>query len=297
MFLLLKRFLAKSDNILGAFDNPESMLGHMKGFSIKVVYVVALFIAALQHAYAARILFVGNSFIGFSKPLLEDFARSSPFGADLLEFEFAGGISLAEHTGRIETLKAIRCQRFDYIVLQDHSQRTLLNPQSFAFGVSALVSMARDSGAQPLLFETWARGIAGNLDNFLFHQSLVSDAYHEIGEKLNVPVIHVGDVWREVRRENVPLFIQLYEPDLIHPTRSGQYAVATSVYRTLYPSDLAWAPSNGLSKGIQSIIRNIAIDLNTIVEQHTNPNNKAVCEVSIDEEQRALCGCSAKGRS
>jgi len=258
------------------------------------VFGFVLFLSVFEDASAARILFVGNSFTGFSMPVLRAFARASPSGTDHLEFQFVGGTNLEAHSLRSETIRAIQCKRFDYIVLQDHSQRTLIAPDSFRVGVSRLVSMAKAGGAQPLLFETWARGRGGTLNSFLFHQSIVSSAYHDIGAELDVPIIHVGDVWRGVHQTNRSLFNALYQSDLIHPTQAGQYAVATSVYRTLYPTDLTWAPSNGIPGHSQRAIRNIAIDLNSPLPSYTNPNSESVCDVSRDVAQRALCGCSAE---
>ena len=262
-------------------------------YSFIILFVLVFFMGMVGNAHAARILFVGNSFTGFSVSVLESFAQVSPFGVDELEFEIVGGTNLQAHTIRPETLETIQCKRFDYIVFQDHSQRTILEPDSFVFGVSTLVSMARANGAQPLLFETWARARGGNLNNFVFDQSIVSSSYEAIGAELDVPVIHVGDVWSEVRRLNSSLFASLYQSDLIHPSLAGQYAVASSVYRTLYPTNLAWAPSQGLPAITQNTIRLSAVSTNTTTAQHANLK-RPVCEVSRNAAQRTLCGCDPK---
>jgi len=124
------------------------------GISFVYILVFTLSMGFCEDVNAARILFIGNSFTGYSIQTLRRFSEMSPYGADELEFQLLSGTTLEAHTTRVKTLQAIQCKRFDYVVLQDHSQQTLNDPQSFAFGVSTFVSMARDNGAQPLLYET-----------------------------------------------------------------------------------------------------------------------------------------------
>lgn len=106
-----------------------------------------------------------------------------------------------------------------------------------------------------------------------------------------MPIIHVGDVWLAVRNANRRLFEKLFRSDLIHPSGSGQYTVAGSVYRTLYPTDLVWAPWDGT---LGHTYRNVTVRINNTQPQYTSPNKRPVCDVSRDDAQRALCGCSSK---
>ncbi len=258
---------------------------------MKFAILTLILISSIGHANAARVLFIGNSFTGFTMATVKRFETISPLGPHQFQFEFVGGITLQGHSSRVETLKAVQCQRFDYVVMQDHSMRTLNARQSFEFEVTRLTEMARESGAQPMLFQTWARGRDGNLNGFLFDQNIVSNAYLDIGSRLNVPVIRIGDAWREVRNTNLSLFNSLYLPDLIHPTPTGEYIAAASIYRAIYPTDLAWLSSFPGDNAQLAGIRGIVNRLNPSGSPYTNPNSESVCDTSRDEEQRDLCGC------
>ncbi len=258
---------------------------------MKFAILTLILISSIGHANAARVLFIGNSFTGYTSTTLKRFATISPLGPHQFQFEFVGGTNLQAHSSREETLKAVQCKRFDYVVMQDHSLRTLIAPESFEFGVTQLTSMARENGAKPMLFQTWARGQAGNLNSFLFHQNIISNAYLDIGSELNVPVIRIGDAWREVRNTNLSLFNSLFLPDLIHPTPTGEYIAAASIYRAIYPTDLAWLSSFPGDNAQLAGIRGIVNRLNPSGSSYTNPNSESVCDTSRDEEQRDLCGC------
>jgi len=261
---------------------------------MKFIVFSLMFFLSIGHASAARVLFIGNSFTGFTSASVKRFATVSPLGPHQFEFQFVGGTNLQAHSTREETIKAVQCKRFDYVVLQDHSLRTLIAPGSFEFGVTQLSDMARKAGAKPLLFETWARGQGGNLDSFLFHQNIVSSAYHDIGAKLNIPVIHIGDAWRQIRNTNLGLFNSLFQSDLIHPTSTGEYVAAASIYRAIYSTDLSWLASFPGENAQLAGIRGLVNGLNPTTATHVNPNTKSVCDVSKDDVQRGLCGCGPR---
>jgi len=208
--------------------------------------------------YASKVLFIGNSFIGFSQPTLEQFAALNPLGDNEFGYEFSGGISLLEHTRRASTLARIKRGEWDYVVIQDHSLQTLRDPQGFACAVEMLVELIRQGGAEPILFMTWARLENGH---YADHQAIISASYRDIGQRLKVPVAQVGEVWFDMYRNNPRVFDRMFKPDGIHQTELGSYAVAASIFRVMYDDQLNWARSLS-SDSDGSIVHASAVRLN-----------------------------------
>lgn len=241
---------------------------------------------------ASRVLFIGNSYTGFSKSALQEFEAANPNHEDEFGFQFVGGTNLEAHTTREETLRALQCNRYDYVVLQDHSLRVFVDANSFRYGIKTLADLARASGAEPVLFETWARGRQGSFHNYVSDQTAVSNSYHQAGEDFGIHVMHVGDVWLSVFQSNRPLFNELYQDDAIHQARPGTYVVAASTYSVFNRPQLSSAPSLSLSAHSRSIFRGFSQNLNSEVAPHTNPYTRPVCDTVRDSLIRQRCGCT-----
>ncbi|GHA15852.1 hypothetical protein GCM10008090_26850 [Arenicella chitinivorans] len=228
-------------------------------------------------ASAFKVLFVGNSFTGFSATTLQRFAASNPQGEDIFHYEYVGGISLSEHARRSQTLALIRDGHWDYVVLQDHSTQVIRHYGHFVSGIKELVTEVRASGAEPILFQTWARLQTGNYPG---DQVRISQAYLDIGAELDVSVARVGDLWFEMYRNARTVFDRLFQEDQIHPTDFGTFAVAVSVYRVMYGGDLAWSPTAGVGTA-GDVMRTSALRLNVTRAAHYNTvtgrKAKAMC--------------------
>ena len=232
-----------------------------------LILMVLLLVSAPASAF--KVLFVGNSFTGFSASTLQRFAANNPQGEDIFHYEYVGGISLSEHARRPQTLALIRDGHWDYVVLQDHSTQVIRHYGYFVSGIKALVEEVRASGAEPILFQTWARLQTGNYPG---DQIRISQAYLEIGAELDVPVARVGDLWFEMYRNARSVFDRMFQEDLIHPTDFGTFAVAISVYRVMYAGDLGWSPTAGVGTA-GDVMRASALRLNTTREAHYNGAN------------------------
>jgi hypothetical protein len=230
------------------------------------ILIFIVFLCASNSSSAFKVLFVGNSFTGFSQPILAQFALASPLGKDAFGFEFIGGTSLALHTSRVKTLNRIKNGEWDYVVLQDHSQQPIFFPDDFREAVTTLTAEVRASGAEPILFLTWARLSDGNYPS---QQEIVSSGYEELGADLSITVTHVGDVFNDIRVRYPTLFPQLYKRDGIHATDLGLYAVASSIYRVMYDTDLEWAPGATVGSAA-ALVRDSAVRLNTPRAPHGN---------------------------
>ena len=248
--------------------------GSLRWFKI----VAALFLLSLStSAWSFNVLFVGNSFVGYSNSTLQRFAQASPLGEDVFGYEIAGGISLGEHARRAETLARIRDGKWDYVVLQDHSLQPIRHFAAFRSGLDQLIKATRDSGAEPILFMTWARLQSGNYPG---DQTTVSNAYLQAATDHNVAIARIGDVFFDKYRNDSNLFFRMIDDDGIHPTSFGTFAVAASIYRVMYDDTLSWAPTSGVGTAGDRL-RASAVALNTPREPHFNPSSASSSPPSL----------------
>jgi hypothetical protein len=178
------------------------------------------------------ILFVGNSY-SFKVPAA--FAKEA--SARKMKVKVGqvthGGWTLRKHTKSEETLTSIRSGKWDVIVFQEQSRipsqsamRSLLMAPSLRF----LVDEARQSGAIPILYQTWGYRegdpkVKG--DDFFAMNRRVRDGYlassREVGGLLVIPA---GDAWeREARKGRLA---ELFMPDGSHPSGKGNALTAAT---------------------------------------------------------------------
>jgi len=252
-----------------------------------LVTISAFLLPQVSHAY--RVLFIGNSFTGRSITYLEEFNKSNPNEEDSFTYRLLGGTNLEERFQDQSVQTALQCERYDYVVLQDHSRQTLLNYPGFVNAVEQFSALVRKQGAEPILFETWVR--AERINSYLNNQNTAIDAYHEIGDDLGIHVVHVGHIFRDMFFANRSLFFQLYHPDKIHQSVYGNFVIATSIFDSLHPGNRRWSPSIGLPGSVRSAIQNFSQNVNTPIAPHTNPFTRPVCDLERSRSIRAKCGC------
>lgn len=204
-------------------------------------------------AKAFRVLFIGNSFTDISSTTIEHFRIVSPLGDDVFRYHAISGRSLDYHLQQQVTLDLINDGSWDYVMLQDHSQQTLFHLNLFNSAVREFANIVRDAGAEPVLFETWARLQTGGYSH---RQAAVNSHYTNIAEELNIHVMSVGQVWLSIYNSNRSFFNRLHSDDRIHQTTTGSATVASAVYKVLYDTDLTWAPIDELSR--QAVLINVS---------------------------------------
>lgn len=128
-------------------------------------------------------------------------------------------------------------EKYDYVILQEQSLRPAADPERFFAAVENLAARIRKTGAKPLLYATWGRhGDSETLaekgwTNETMTYKLAA-SYAAIGEKLDIPVMHVGLAFREIYTAERD--IDLYNPDLSHPSYAGSYLAAATIYQTVF---------------------------------------------------------------
>jgi hypothetical protein len=196
------------------------------------------------------VFFVGNSYIYFNNlpGLVEGIS-------DMLDGPYVrtashthGGYRLGEHLTDGHLPGALGSDGstnhpWDFVVLQEQSALATVtdtvtgelgSPVEFQRAVRDLASQARDLGATPALYMTWAK------KRWPDQLTDISTAYRGAGAELDAPVAPVGEAWAAVatRRPDFELFVA----DGSHPNPAGSYLAACVMYATLTGKNPAGGP-------------------------------------------------------
>ncbi len=124
--------------------------------------------------------------------------------------------------------------KYDFVILQDHSQSVIKDVDRFYSSVRSLVGKIRAIGAQPILYATWGRKAGHQVlfDNDLTNESMtwkITAAYTAIGEELGVPVANVGLSFFSAQK-----VVEVYDEDRSHPSYAGSYLIAATIFATIF---------------------------------------------------------------
>jgi hypothetical protein len=127
--------------------------------------------------------------------------------------------------------------KYDYVILQEQSLRPAADPERFFAAVENLAARIRKTGAKPLLYATWGRhGDSETLaEKGWTNESMtykIAASYAAIGERLDIPVMHVGLAFREIYTAERD--IDLYNPDLSHPSKAGTALGVLCHYKRIF---------------------------------------------------------------
>ncbi len=181
-----------------------------------------------------RVLMLGNSYT---------FYHDMPnMLADVLSCEVIaytrGGARLSEQLNSntqmgAKTQRALREEKWDYVVLQEMSNGPITAKESFFNSVSALCEQIKQNGAVPVLYATWAyeknseQMATMNCDYDQMYQMLY-DVYHEAANKNHALVADVGKVFYELADTT-----ELYMSDGSHPTKYGSQIAAETIAKVI----------------------------------------------------------------
>lgn len=174
------------------------------------------------------VLFIGNSYTYFHDGLGAQISRlAEAAGQPPLSWQLQapGGFTFEHHLEREETLQAIQ-EGWDFVVLQEQSQRPIVAPRLFLESGLRLDAAVDAVDAQSVLFLTWARSYAPET------QPALTAAYCTLATQADAEVVPAGEVWQEVRQAHPEL--DLYESDGSHPNPAGVYLNALLFYRLFY---------------------------------------------------------------
>jgi hypothetical protein len=154
-----------------------------------LLLIIFLSIATI-HCEAKKILLIGNSYTSqCSRTITDLFKNESPDWE--LTFHTKGGKDLAYHLADPTTKPMILSQKWDFVILQEQSQKSGLggkNSQGFHDDVASFSKIIRDTGSTPCLYLTWGRKAGDKKNpkiypNYQTMQKKISAAYFEAGKK------------------------------------------------------------------------------------------------------------------
>jgi hypothetical protein len=125
---------------------------------------------------------------------------------------------------------------FSHVVLQEQSETPLCVGAQFNYDANLFSGAAREAGATPVLYETWARADASS-DYAMYPclggeptgmQDRLLAAYASVATENAGVLVPAGEAWRAVRAKQ-PV-IDLFQADDSHPTPAGTYLTACTFY-------------------------------------------------------------------
>ena len=208
-----------------------------------LLFVLSLSITTI-HCEAKKILFIGNSYTSqCSDTITKLFKNESPDWK--LTFHTKGGKDLAYHLAKPATEKLIGSQNWDFVILQEQSQKSGLggkSSQGFHNDVASFSKIIRDTGSTPCLYLTWGRKAGDKKNpkiypNYQAMQKKISTAYFKAGKNNQARILPVGLAYSKVKQQDQALFESLYKKDGSHPSAIGAYVVSSVFWGGLTGTD------------------------------------------------------------
>lgn len=216
---------------------------------MKHCILIAVYLLWLSAAPAAtkRVLFIGNSYTDVNNlPLMVANVANSMMDTVVYDSNVPGGYTFEAHLNSAASLSKIASGNWDFVVLQEQSQRPsfpLSQVQAevfpYAHVLDSLVN-AHSSCGETVFYMTWGRknGDASNcavwppVCTYQGMDSLLHLRYRMMADSNQALLAPAGAVWNYIR-QNFPL-IELYQTDGSHPSLAGTYAIACTFYSTLF---------------------------------------------------------------
>ncbi len=188
-----------------------------------------------------RILFIGNSYT-YCNDLPAMVAQLAVAGGKDVDVHHitAGGVTLEWHAQNEATLATL-VEPWDFVVLQEHSIRPIQDTPKMAMAAAALQAAIAPTGAQTVLYMTWAR------QHFPEMQAGLARVYAEIAQKIGARVAPVGLAWEAALTADPSL--PLYTEDKSHPTALGSYLAACVFYATFFAESPVGLPAGLATAG------------------------------------------------
>lgn len=244
-----------------------------------------------MHVFAqieVKALFIGNSYTGFNNltGIISDIAEEN--GNVLISQSYTpGGTSFMQHSTNTTLSSLINSEDWDYVVLQEQSQKPSFPPSQvesevYPYAANLCEAIRANNGCtKPVFFMTWGRenGDQANcasyppLCTYEGMQNRLAESYTEMAQNNFAMLAPVGLSWANVR-ENHPN-IDLYISDESHPSFAGSYLAANVIYQSLfgeapnqvyYPNQISNIDADTLTHYAQEIFDTTTTSFTTTVE-------------------------------
>ena len=236
------------------------------------------------------ILFIGNSYTFYNDMptvYFKNMAKSCGYNVEVTAIT-KGAYTLekfadpADPYGKLVDNALSVPGTYDYVILQEQSARPAIDTvDQFYAGVRNLAQRIRATGAKPVLYATWGRRSGHDtLTKYdMTNESMtwkLAAAYSAIGEELDIPVYHTGLAFYDVYTGNTS--IDLYSADGSHPSATGSYLVAMTLFCGIFGVDPVEAAFTGSASGEEDAILRKAsqkalLDTHQIPEEYQTKSN------------------------
>ncbi len=185
-----------------------------------------------------HVLFIGNSYtyVNDLPHTLARIAETSGQGpAITTDSVVVGGATLGDHYLGTNARPAIARGGWTHVILQGQSVEPIATPPTFQQYAGLFAIDAKDAGAMPTFYETWARKAgdpvymetwSGGTPSAMQDGLLM--AYGKAATDSNGVLVKVGEAWRAVLAQ-APSIV-LFQSDGSHPTPQGTWLAACVFY-------------------------------------------------------------------
>ncbi len=200
-------------------------------------------------AQETSVLFIGNSYI-YTQNLPNTLYNLALAGGDTIYHESStpGGYTFQGHSSNATTLNKIASRDWDFVVLQEQSQRPSFPDWQVEQDVYPYAEELVDSiksnyeCTEPVFFMTWGRrdgdqqNCAGfpPLCTFEGMQERLRNAYLQMTVDNDATVAPCGAAWQQMALVNSTFWYGLYSGDGSHPSAWGTYLNACVFYATIF---------------------------------------------------------------
>ena len=263
------------------------MMAHRRLFLLIPLFLVPGWAMAQTGEPPMKVLFIGNSYTYVNDLASLIVGLADAAGGRRIEAgqHLVGGCTFERHVKDKKALEKIREKKWDVVVLQEHSLRPILNPESMHQYARILHEEISKQHAKTVFFLTWARqhipqmqdgadpAAAPDYARAMYQTSGAAKsirfedwckrhkdglaagldrAYFEIAKELNAQVAPVGLAWNKALAADPHLI--LHQPDKSHPAPTGSYLAACVFYATLFDKSPVGLPGE-LKKGERVLVR------------------------------------------
>lgn len=219
-----------------------------------------------------EVLFLGNSYTYFhTMPNTVKQIALSKGDTLITDQHTPGGYTLQGHSTNATSISKINSRKWDYIILQDQSQRPSFPPSQvqqdvipYAAALDSIIN-ANDTCIETMFYMTWGRKY-GDQSNCPFYSPLCTydsmqwrlrQTYLQLGQLNHAAVAPVGMAWKASRLADST--INLWAGDNSHPSVAGSYLTACVFYGMIYKKRSSGSSHlGGLSVNVASFLQNIA---------------------------------------
>ena len=218
-----------------------------KSYTTLLLLAIFCLLGISAFAQPKKVLFIGNSYTAVnSLPWLVYSVALANGDTISTDVNSPGGFTFQGHTTDSVTLAKINSQQWDYVILQEQSQRPSFPPSQVASQVypyaTQLVNLIRANNpcTEIVFYMTWGRknGDASNcagwppVCTYDGMQARLRESYMEMGLQNDATVAPVGAAWSYAISQGFAF--DLFSPDESHPSMFGSYLTANVIYSTMF---------------------------------------------------------------